>query len=91
MRHTGEPRVFNIGSGTGHSLNELIGDIENVLQREVSRRHLPGRPFDVPANVLDIGLAREALAWQPTTTLRDGLARSMEWMRLHPALGRSAV
>jgi nucleoside-diphosphate-sugar epimerase len=45
----------------------------------------------VPANVLDIGLAREALAWQPTTTLRDGLARSMEWMRLHPALGRSAV
>ena len=81
MTHVGDRKLFNIGSGVGHSLNEVISSIETVLSCEVRRRHLPGRPFDVPTNVLDIALAREHLGWQPSTALMEGLTRTVEWIR----------
>jgi UDP-glucose 4-epimerase len=81
MNHDGEPRVFNIGSGEGRSLNELLTTMEQLLGRSVERRYLPARKFDVPANVLDIRRAREVLCWRPQVAFRDGLDRTLDWMR----------
>jgi UDP-glucose 4-epimerase len=80
-RHSGAPRVFNIGSGQGVSVNQLISSIEALLGRPVSRRYLPGRPFDVPVNVLDTSLATDHLNWRPQHTLNDGLRRTLEWLQ----------
>jgi UDP-glucose 4-epimerase len=74
--------LFNIGSGRGHSVNELLAAIEDVLGRPVSRRYVQGRPFDVPVNVLDTTLAARALGWQPNVAFRDGLERTLESLRL---------
>ena len=79
----GEARVFNIGSGEGHSLIELIGAIESMLGRPVARRHLPARTFDVPRNVLDISMARDVLGWRPVTPLAEGLRRTHRWLQDH--------
>ena len=65
LQYTGEQRLFNVSSGVGTSLNELIGRIENVLGRSIERQYLPGRPFDVPVNVLCNDLARSELNWTP--------------------------
>jgi UDP-glucose 4-epimerase len=73
--------VFNIGSGQGHSVNELLTAIEELIERRVARRYLPARRFDVPANVLDTTLAARALGWQPSVSFRNGLARTMESLR----------
>ena len=81
MNHEGEPRVFNIGSGEGRSLNELLKTMEELLGRSVERLYLPARKFDVPVNVLDIGRAREVLGWQPRVAFCDGLERTLAWMR----------
>ena len=75
--YRGEHRIFNIGSGVGLDLNELASAVERVLGRPVERRYLPGRAFDVPANVLDIRLARAELGWEPVTSFEDGLARTL--------------
>jgi UDP-glucose 4-epimerase len=88
-RHQGAPRVFNIGSGQGVSVNELISSIEVLLGRPVSRRYLPGRPFDVPTNVLDTSLATDHLNWRPQHTFSDGLRRTLEWLQ-SPALRLSS-
>jgi len=77
LDHKGERRVINIGSGVGRDLNQIVTAIERVLGRPVERRHQAGRVFDVPANVLDIGLARAELGWQPATAFEDGLARTL--------------
>jgi UDP-glucose 4-epimerase len=77
LGHRGERRVINIGSGVGRDLNEVVAAIERVLGRPVERRHAPGRNFDVPANVLDVSLARAELGWTPSTTFDDGLARTL--------------
>ena len=80
-KYEGEPRIFNIGSGMGRSLNEILATIESILGRQVARTYLPGRPFDVPVNVLDITKARDTLGWQPMTCFEAGVARTLAWMR----------
>ena len=81
MNHDGEPRVFNIGSGEGRSLNQLLTAMDDLLGRPVERRYLPPRKFDVPVNVLDISRARDLLGWQPRVPFREGLRRTLDWMR----------
>jgi len=77
LGHKGERRVINIGSGVGRDLNQVVAAIERVIGRPVERRYAPGRNFDVPANVLDISLARAELGWQPATAFEDGLTRTL--------------
>ena len=67
--------VLNIGSGTGMSLNELVGAISSQLGKPVKVNYHPPRSFDVPVNVLDIGLARNELCWAPKVLFREGLDR----------------
>ena len=81
--YSGPHRVFNIGSGEGKSILEVLSAVEEVAGRRLSRRILSGRDFDVPANVLDISRAREHLGWEPHTTLHQGLERTFTWLLAH--------
>lgn len=81
LNYTGEQRLFNVGSGTGTSLNELIGQVEVALGRSFERCYLPGRPFDVPVSVLCNNLSRSELKWTPFVSLSEGVARTAEWMK----------
>jgi UDP-glucose 4-epimerase len=80
LGYTGSKNVFNISSGVGTSLNDLLGMLENALGKPIERRYLPGRPFDVPVNVLSNNLAREELNWAPVISMQDGVARTAKWM-----------
>jgi UDP-glucose 4-epimerase len=77
----GEPRLFNIGSGVGTSLTQLIQEIEALLGRPLPVDYAAARPLDVPANVLDASLARRHLGWTPRTSLAEGLRRTHASMR----------
>lgn len=81
LTYEGSHRVFNVGSGRGLNLLEVIGAIEALLGTRVRRRHLPSRPFDVPASVLRIDRAREHLGWSPRVSFAEGLARTASWLR----------
>jgi UDP-glucose 4-epimerase len=78
--YDGEPRVFNIGAGQGHSLNDIIDIIEQVIRRPLVLKLMPGRVFDIPVNVLDISRAKTHLNWQPTVGILEGISRTFEWM-----------
>jgi UDP-glucose 4-epimerase len=78
--YRGGKRTFNISSGVGVSLNELIGMLEVVLGRPIERNYLPGRPFDVPASVLSNKLAIDELNWAPQISMSSGIERTARWM-----------
>jgi UDP-glucose 4-epimerase len=80
-RFAGAPRIFNIGSGRGTSLNQLVAEIQTLLGRPIKVNYAPTRSLDVPANVLDPALARRHLEWSATTPLGEGLRRTYEWLR----------
>jgi UDP-glucose 4-epimerase len=80
VNYAGPKSVFNISSGVGTSLNQLVNHIEEVLEQPIQRRYFPGRPFDVPVSILCNALAREELGWLPLTTQAEGIRRTARWM-----------
>lgn len=85
MTHEGNDFIFNIGSGEGRSLNEVIRAMEVVLDRRIEIRYLEGREFDVPASVLDITRAREKLLWGPRIGFEQGLIQAASWVARYAA------
>lgn len=75
------PHVFNVGYGSGSSLNQIIAEIKQVADVPVEVRYSPARSVDVPANVLDISRAGHHLEWHPQVGLAEGLARSWSWIK----------
>ncbi|MBX3673059.1 MAG: NAD-dependent epimerase/dehydratase family protein [Burkholderiales bacterium] len=82
--HEGPDRVFNIGSGSGLSLRDVVAATGELLGRPLEVAYRPGRAWDVPANVLDIALAREKLGWEPRTGFTQGLVATKQWLEGRP-------
>jgi len=81
LYYKGIKSIFNISSGVGTSLNELIVNVESIIECKVNCNYLPSRNFDVPVNILDNLLAKQELAWSPIVPLKDGLKRTIDWMK----------
>jgi UDP-glucose 4-epimerase len=73
-------RVFNIGSGQGLSINQLIGLIEKITGRVVEVDYAAERQIDARVNVLDSSLAKAALGWTPAISINEGLQRQWEFL-----------
>ncbi len=69
--------IFNVGSGTGISLNQIVAELEQRLGRRLPVRRTATRAFDVPVSVLAIDRARRALGWSPKLTFADGIQRTI--------------
>lgn len=74
-------KIFNIGTGVGTSLLELIALMERVTGRRAAIVKKPARPVDIPANVLDPARAQQSLDWQARTPLAEGLLPTWNWVR----------
>jgi len=70
-----EMRTFNIGSGVGRSLNDVVRVIEGVLGRKLAVQYEPQRSFDVPVSILDVTRAQSELGWQPRISFAEGIAK----------------
>lgn len=79
--HNGRSRVFNIGSGEGRSLHEILAAIEQLIGRPIDIHRYQGRQVDVPRSILDVGLAASDLGWHPRTSFLNGLGKTIAWMR----------
>jgi UDP-glucose-4-epimerase GalE len=61
----GRSLALNLGTGTGHSVLEVIRAVEGVSGREVSVRRVDRRPGDPEALVADASQAQAVLGWRP--------------------------
>ncbi len=84
---TAAETTFNIGSGRGVSLNEILDAMESLLGAPIRRSYSAPRPFDVPVNVLDISLARSKLGWSPSVAFEVGLKTMIDARRHDLATG----
>jgi len=75
LEYSGSTHVFNVGSGEGRSLNEILDLLEEIVGHSVERRYQHARKVDVPINILKNSLARSELGWSPLVSFRDGLAQ----------------
>lgn len=73
--------VFNIGSGTRISINELAAKMQQAAGTTVGTINAPQRPGDVRDSLADIQAAKKAFGYSPKVKLEDGLVQYMEWIR----------
>jgi UDP-glucose 4-epimerase len=73
--------VYNVGTGTGLSLQDLLDEIAKVVGHQPSVDWLPSRSFDVPRIVLDAKKLKTATNWDFRIRLEEGIAITAEWLR----------
>ena len=73
--------VFNVGSGQGNSLNELIHIMRNVTGQNISDNYSNSRIYDVPEIYLDITLASNELNWKPNISLEQGITYTWDFIK----------
>ncbi len=75
--------IFNIGTATETSVNDLFDVLRDRMAPNMARRHEAGRPGEQRRSVLGFDLAREALGWLPRTALAQGLEETATWFENH--------
>jgi UDP-glucose 4-epimerase len=75
-----DKHVFNVGSGEGHSLNQLIDTMSSVTRREIDPEYVENSGIYISKIVLDITRIRQETGWMPQTDLRDGIEKTWEWI-----------
>jgi UDP-glucose 4-epimerase len=73
-------KIFNIGTGIGYSLNDVIKYIRTVCGRSVNVVYKTKRLFDIHEIYLDISRAQKELEWKPATSFELGLSKTWEFV-----------
>ena len=75
----------NIGTGRETDVNELAAMMLEVSGSRSEVRHGPAKGGEQRRSVIDIRRAAEVFGWRPEVSLRDGLARTVEFFRARAA------
>ena len=69
----------NLGNPEEYSINELALIVSNMIGSTSPIVYEPLPSDDPQMRRPDIGLAGKLLGWSPTTSVRQGIARTIEW------------
>jgi UDP-glucose 4-epimerase len=86
-----DERIFNIGSGTGRSVREVLATIEHSLASKLDIAWKVGRAVDVPVSILSVKRARDKLGWTPKTSFECGIAKTIAWWKDNADLVKQAM
>jgi nucleoside-diphosphate-sugar epimerase len=72
--------VFNIGTGTGVSVNQVAKTLKEVMNKQnLENIHADSRPADIRHGYADISKAKRILGFQPKVALEQGLSELVNW------------
>jgi nucleoside-diphosphate-sugar epimerase len=72
-------RVFNIGTGRSHTLNEVYAAIADQLRFRAQPIYGPPREGDIKHSLANIDRASKELGYQPKAHFHDGLQKTVAW------------
>jgi UDP-glucose 4-epimerase len=80
------PRLvtYNLGTGKGYSVLEMLQAFERVVGRPIPHRIVPRRPGDVAEAWADPTRAREQLGWSALRDLDQMCVDAWRWQELNP-------
>jgi UDP-glucose 4-epimerase len=80
----GRHAVYNLGTGHGYTVKEVVDAARRVTGREIPAREEPRRPGDPPELVAASDRIKRELGWEPQKTLEDMIADAWAWHQAHP-------
>jgi UDP-glucuronate 4-epimerase len=73
--------IYNLGESRPIKVNDLVAQIEKALGKKAAREYLPPQPGDVERTYADVAKAVKELGYKPGTTIEQGLAEFVKWLR----------
>jgi len=73
-------KIFNIGSGTGTSINGLLEVMSDVVGKNIEPVYAEDTAVRVQKIVLDTSRIRGEIGWKPRTSLEEGIATTWRWI-----------
>jgi UDP-glucose 4-epimerase len=80
LNHGSHEKLFNIGSGTGTSLNQLLKILSDVTGKPVNPVYTQDAGKYIRNIVLDISKIQQQTGWQPKTDISEGIAKTWDWL-----------
>jgi UDP-glucose 4-epimerase len=80
----GRHAIYNLGTGHGYSVKEVVEAARRVTDREIPAREEPRRPGDPPELVASSDRIRRELGWEPRKGLDEMIADAWAWHQAHP-------
>ncbi len=77
----GSGRVYNLGNGSGTSINEIFVELKDIIQYPLSPNYGPPKSGETFRIFLDAGRARNELGWEPSVNLHEGLSRTVAYFK----------
>ena len=77
-------KAYNLGTGSGHSVLEMIKAMEKVVGKEIRYKIAPRREGDIACNYADPSLARNELKWEATRGLDQMCQDSWKFQTTNP-------
>jgi UDP-glucose 4-epimerase len=76
--------TWNLGTGRGTSVFEMIDAVERAVGHPIPRRVVGRRAGDQPVSYADVTKAERELAWRAERTIDNMCVDHWEWQRTHP-------
>ena len=76
--------VFNLGTGKGESVLEMVGAFGNACGRPVPYEFAPRRSGDLPEYYADVRKANEVLGWKAELSVADMCRDAWNWQSRNP-------
>lgn len=70
--------VYNVGSGTGYSVQEMMDQISKTMDKNLNPVHAPRRAGDIPQLIASIAKIERDLGWSPKRTLKEMIDSAWE-------------
>lgn len=83
VSHTGS-EVFNLGTGTGYSVLDMVNTFQKVNGVQIPYEIAPRRPGDIAICYADPAKSAEILGWHAEHTLADMCRDSWNWQSQNP-------
>jgi UDP-glucose 4-epimerase len=80
----GRHAIYNLGTGHGYTVKEVVDAARRVTGKEIPAREEPRRPGDPPELVASSDRIRDQLGWQPEKDLDQMIADAWAWHQAHP-------
>lgn len=79
--HPAADGIYNVGFGKPTDVNEIFAALKNVIGYPHEAKYGPAKTGETRKIYLDATRIRTQLGWEPTVTLEDGLAKTVEYFR----------
>lgn len=84
LEKKGKSRAFNLGSGKGYSVKEIIKKVQQISGSTIKVKYSERRKGDPSILIASYEAAKKMLDWSPKRSLSEIISSSWEWSKRYP-------